>query len=66
MRLPDRSRLVLVALLTFACAHANVPLPPVPSEMAADTKRGEYLVRNVAVCGGCHRAGEGNPDDPQL
>lgn len=64
MRLPDRSRVVVLALLTFACAHTNVPLPPVPSGVVTDPARGEYLVRNVGVCGGCHAAGEGKPDGP--
>jgi mono/diheme cytochrome c family protein len=26
--------------------------------------RGEYLVRNVSVCGGCHAAEQNNPDGP--
>jgi mono/diheme cytochrome c family protein len=32
--------------------------------MAVSAERGEYIVRTVAVCGGCHAADEKNPDGP--
>ncbi|HEX9160735.1 MAG TPA: c-type cytochrome [Thermoanaerobaculia bacterium] len=48
----------LIVLLSFSCAHTrDVPLPALTAA-AGDTSvaRGEYIVRNVAVCGGCHAA----------
>lgn len=59
--------LALASALLAACAHTNVQLPSAPAATAngaADAARGESIVRNVAVCGGCHAAGEGNPDGP--
>lgn len=60
--------IVLTALLTLACAHTSVPLPATPVATAGDPNaqisRGEYIVRNVAVCGGCHSAEPNNPDGP--
>jgi len=51
----------LLLLTALSCRHAPVPLPqPVP----ADAARGEYIVRSVAVCGGCHAADQKNPDGP--
>jgi mono/diheme cytochrome c family protein len=45
-----------------------VPLPQLSASTAGDTaglvRRGEYLVRNVSVCGHCHSAERGNPDGP--
>jgi cytochrome c553 len=59
---------VLVAALVVvagACGHSQVPLPAAPRVMASDAaSRGEYIVRNVAVCGGCHSASERDPDGP--
>ncbi|HEX8173100.1 MAG TPA: c-type cytochrome [Thermoanaerobaculia bacterium] len=37
-------------------------LPAEPAD--AQVARGEYLVRNVAVCGGCHSSDLKNPDGP--
>jgi mono/diheme cytochrome c family protein len=59
----------LVAVVAMACAHGQqqVPLPVPPaasSDAQSDVARGEYIVRNVAVCGGCHAAEEGKPDGP--
>jgi mono/diheme cytochrome c family protein len=56
-----RIRALPSLLVIFGCAHATPPLPPAAPSTAA---RGEYLVRNVAVCGGCHSADEKNPDGP--
>jgi mono/diheme cytochrome c family protein len=50
---------VACVLMTASCRHTQVPLPserPVRSDTAVLTTRGEYIVRNVAVCGGCHAA----------
>jgi mono/diheme cytochrome c family protein len=44
----------LFCLLTLGCSHSQVPLPKVPEVSEAGTSRGEYIVRSVAVCGGCH------------
>lgn len=57
-----------LALLTLtACGGGNVPLPDLSAAMVDTTKlvaHGEYIVRNVAVCGGCHAADPRNPDGP--
>lgn len=52
--------------LILACSHAQVPLPSLaPSTNGpASVARGEYIVRDVAVCGSCHAADEKNPDGP--
>src|SRR5579863_7080429 len=43
--------------LIAGCAHTRVPLPETPPAAAADSAaRGEYIVRNAAVCGQCHAA----------
>jgi mono/diheme cytochrome c family protein len=50
---------VAYVLMTLSCRHTQVPLPserPVRSDTTVLTARGEYIVRNVAVCGGCHAA----------
>jgi len=51
-----------------ACSHGQIPLPAVPPSLATDSSaavaRGEYIVRNAAVCGGCHAASERDPDGP--
>jgi mono/diheme cytochrome c family protein len=60
-------RVCLAALFALAagCGHSQIPLPAAPRAMASDaTSRGEYIVRNVAVCGGCHSASERDPDGP--
>lgn len=56
-------RLSLIFIFV-ACSHAQIPLPSLPQTAAADTsaQRGEYLVRNAGVCGGCHAASERDPD----
>jgi mono/diheme cytochrome c family protein len=52
--------------LALSCRHTQVPLPQVPRSMSTDitasVARGETIVRNIAVCGGCHAAEEKNPD----
>ena len=46
------------ALMLMSCGHSQIPLPqePAPDAAAGDIARGEYIVRSVAVCGGCHGA----------
>lgn len=48
-----------------SCRSAQIPLPSTPSAAATDdqVRRGEYVVRNAGVCGGCHAAGK-DPDGP--
>lgn len=61
--------LVIGTSVTLGCRSAQVPLPVLPVAGAAETAmlraRGEYIVRNVAVCGGCHAADpKSNADGP--
>ena len=39
-----------------------MPLPSTPPAGNGSVERGEYLVRNASVCGGCHSADPANPD----
>ena len=58
---------LLAALTTPGCRHTQVPLPSlatVPGDTTVSATRGEYIVRTVAACGGCHGADEKNPDGP--
>ena len=54
------SALVVSVLVTAGCRHAQIPLPAMSQartiDTAALTARGESIVRNIAVCGGCHAA----------
>lgn len=56
-----------VALLA-SCGGGDVPLPALSPAVIGDTAglvaRGEYIVRNAAVCGHCHAADTRNPDGP--
>jgi mono/diheme cytochrome c family protein len=58
---------VLTAMLA-ACGGGSVPLPGLEPDAVGDTvglvARGEYIVRNVAVCGHCHASQPRNPDGP--
>lgn len=60
------SCIALIAILT-GCQHKNVPLPALAVRTVGDTtglvERGEYIVRDVAVCGSCH-APDRKPDGP--
>jgi mono/diheme cytochrome c family protein len=53
-----RSAALASLLCLFAACHKTVPLPELSAGTVGDTshllERGEYIVRNVAVCGGCH------------
>lgn len=56
-------------LIAVACGGGSVPLPDLPAYALGDTAgltaRGEYIVRNVAVCGHCHAADpQRDPDGP--
>ncbi|MGQ0814869.1 MAG: c-type cytochrome [Gemmatimonadota bacterium] len=59
---------VLIFLLSacFTCGGGDVPLPELTPSTIGDTAglvaRGEYIVRNLAVCGHCHAADPKNPD----
>ena len=60
--------LILVFGLLAGC-QSTVPLPILPATSAADQSalraRGESIVRNAAVCGGCHAAApKENTDGP--
>ena len=46
--------LVVCVLTALRCGHTQIPLPSAPA--APSAARGQYIVRNVAVCGGCHAA----------
>lgn len=64
---PPRRPSVVAAALLLAPLTACVPLPDLPSvvDTTAILTRGEYIVRDVAVCGHCHAAEpERNPDGP--
>jgi mono/diheme cytochrome c family protein len=54
--------------IALHCSHAQVPLPAPPpaisSNSAALVARGEFILRDAAVCGGCHSASEHDPDGP--
>lgn len=65
------SRFALAGLLIIAlsaCGGGNVPLPSLAPSDIGDTTglvaRGEYLVRDVAVCGHCHAKDPRDPDGP--
>lgn len=65
---PARAGFGLVAIVAAtACGGGQARLPDV-STVYADTatlvERGEYIVRTVSVCGGCHSADEAQPDGP--
>ena len=55
-----------LAIGTVGCRSTNIPLPAQPATLMGDpVQRGEYIVRNAAVCGGCHAAeGHKNVDGP--
>lgn len=60
--------LLLCASMMLGCSHAQIAMPvtpPVGGERAASVPRGEYIVRNAAVCGQCHAADpKHDPDGP--
>jgi mono/diheme cytochrome c family protein len=64
--MPYRRLLPLLAAVALSCAHQQVPLPAIAETQLSDASvaRGEYIVRNAAVCGHCHAADRKNPDGP--
>jgi cytochrome c553 len=60
--------LLVLALTTWSCRHAQIPLPTLPQSLSADSPalvaRGQSIVRDASVCGGCHAASERDPDGP--
>jgi mono/diheme cytochrome c family protein len=62
---------IAAALVVAACGGGHVPLPNLaPTTSSADpaalVRRGEYLVRNVSVCGHCHAANPQQSPDGAL
>jgi mono/diheme cytochrome c family protein len=61
-------RLSLPILAAVSCRHASIPVPAMPApgqnETLVSATRGQSIVRNIAVCGGCHSGDEKNPDGP--
>ena len=61
-----RTIVFILAFALCACGGGHVPLPSVSATNIGDTTglvaRGEYIVRNVAVCGSCHAADPKNSD----
>jgi mono/diheme cytochrome c family protein len=58
-------RFLICALLVAVagCGHTQIPLPAMPAVSSADSiARGKSIVRDAAVCGGCHSASERDPD----
>jgi len=58
----------LVAIAVGACGGGHVPLPQLSTSTVGDpaglVERGEYIVRNVSVCGHCHSSDPRNSDGP--
>lgn len=59
-------RSALATLLLMSCSTSHVPLPAVTAatDATASIARGEYIVRTVSSCSGCHAADRKNPDSP--
>src|SRR5206468_1179917 len=56
-------RLLFCTLFVAGCGHVQVPLPATPPAPPGDSiARGRFIVRDAAVCGGCHAAWEHDPD----
>src|SRR5262245_60871972 len=57
-------RWLICIALAAGCRTAQVALPALSASSDATVARGEYIVRNAAVCGHCHAADRKNPDGP--
>jgi mono/diheme cytochrome c family protein len=59
---------ILSAAMFVACRQATIPLPTpdISASMSGNDAiaRGEYIVRNVGGCGGCHAGGQRQQDGP--
>lgn len=66
----SRRRVIGIAAVGMlgACGGGHVPLPQLGTSTVGDTaglvQRGEYLVRNVSVCGHCHSGDARDADGP--
>jgi mono/diheme cytochrome c family protein len=60
-------RWIALTAIVAGCQHRSVPLPRIAASSLGDTsalvERGEYIVRNVSVCGSCHTS-DRKPDEP--
>src|SRR5690606_7710710 len=60
--------MLVLLVAVFGCGGGNVPLPDLSGALmdtAGLVERGEYLVRNAAVCGHCHAEDpQRDPDGP--
>ena len=58
----------MLAAAVGACGGGRVPLPQLSTSTVGDpaglVQRGEYLVRNVSVCGHCHSGDPRDSDGP--
>jgi mono/diheme cytochrome c family protein len=68
MQRPKLTIVLSALFLISACGGGHVQLPDLSHTLGQDTAgltaRGEYIVRNVAVCGHCHAQNPKNPDGP--
>jgi mono/diheme cytochrome c family protein len=59
---------IAVIAILAGCHHATLPLPVASSSIGSTAdlvERGEYVVRNVSVCGSCHTQ-DRKPDGPLI
>jgi cytochrome c553 len=67
-RTASRCGIAIGLSIALSCGHIHVPLPRLSEPTVGDislARRGEYIVRNVAVCGHCHAADpKRNADGP--
>ena len=63
-----RTQILILTSVLSGCGGGHVALPDLSPLAIGDTTglvaRGEYIVRNVAVCGHCHAADPRNSDGP--
>ena len=59
---------IALIVILAGCQHASVPLPVATASLgntAQLVERGEYIARNVSVCGSCHTS-DRKPDGPLI